>query len=63
MEAMIPQRLGGEDQVGVEPARRRLDRGVLFCPPVLFVQSNEESGFCQEVFYGKFDGYSKYFVA
>ena len=36
MEAMIPQRPSGEDQVGVEPARCSSNEGFLFCPPVLF---------------------------
>ena len=36
MEAMIPQRPGGEDRVGVEPARCSSNEGFLFCPPVLF---------------------------
>ena len=36
MEAMIPQRPGGEDRVGVEPSRCSSNEGFLFCPPVLF---------------------------
>ena len=59
VEAVKPQWPGGEDRVGVEPARCSSNEGFLFCPPVLF-PLRRRRWFCQEVFYGKFDGYSKY---
>ena len=47
-----------EDWVGASPHGAAV--GVFFlCPSVLFPLRRRRR-FCQEVFYGKFDGYSKY---
>ena len=62
MEAMIPQRPGGEDRVGVEPARCSSNEGFLFCPPVLFSTATKKV-VLPGGFYGKFNGYVNMFVA
>ena len=58
VEAVMLLRPGSEDWVGASPHGAAV--GVFFlCPSVLFSRRRRTS-FCQEVFYGKFDGYSKY---
>ena len=58
VEAMMLLRPGGEDWVGASPHGAAV--GVFFlCPSVLFPLRRRRR-FCQEVFYGKFYGYSKY---
>ena len=59
VEAMMPLRPGGEDWVGVEPAWCSCG-GIFSLPFCAFSLRDEEGGFCQDVFYGQFDGYSKY---
>ena len=53
MEAMKPQRPGGEDRVGVEPARCSLIEGYFFCPPVLFPTATKKVVFARRLFYRK----------
>ena len=59
VEAMMLLRPGGEDWVGAEPTWCSCG-GIFSLPFCAFSLGDEVRGFCQEVFYGKFDGYSKH---